>query len=222
MDRDFWLGRWRQGQTGWHQSQVHPLLERYWSTLQLDRSASVFVPLCGKSLDMCWLRERGHSIVGIDLSPLAAEGFFAGQGLQPSVERRGPLEWWVAAGYSIAIGDFFELKREDLGTAVAFYDRAAMIALPPTLRPRYRQHLAALMPHNAAGLLIGLEYDQSQVPGPPFCVLQQEVVAGFESGFGIETLCRETVPTDNPRFLEAGVTTWTEVAYRFSRPATVR
>jgi thiopurine S-methyltransferase len=222
VDHEFWLGRWRHGQTGWHQSQVHPLLERYWSSLRLEPGAGVFVPLCGKSLDMRWLRERGHPIVGIDLSPLAAEAFFAGQHLQPRVERRGPFEWWSAAGYAIAIGDFFELTREELGAAAAFYDRAALIALPPSARPRYMQHLAALLPDPAAGLLIGLEYEQSRVQGPPFSVSAHEIVAGFDRGFTVAALCREAVPTDNPRFLEAGVSTWTETAFRLDRSASLR
>lgn len=219
MDPDFWLGRWRQGQTGWHQPQVHPLLALHWSALELQRGAGVFVPLCGKSLDMRWLREQGHPVVGIDLSALAAEAFFADQRLVPRVERRGDMEWWIGGGYAIAVGDFFALTREDLGAAVAFYDRAAMIALPPELRVRYRQHLAALMPDDAVGLLIALEYEQSRVQGPPFSVQRDEVLAGFDRSFRIEMLAREAVPVDNPRFVDAGVSTWTETAYRLRRKA---
>ena len=34
------------------------------------------MPLCGKSLDMKWLAEQGHSVVGIDIVELAAQQFF--------------------------------------------------------------------------------------------------------------------------------------------------
>ncbi|WP_353195035.1 hypothetical protein [Pectobacterium brasiliense] len=52
MDTDFWLQRWRDGQTGFHQDEVMPLLQKHWPVLQLPKAARVLVPLCGKTLDM--------------------------------------------------------------------------------------------------------------------------------------------------------------------------
>ena len=37
---------------------------------------SVFVPLCGKTLDMVWLCQQGHTVVGCELSEIAALDFF--------------------------------------------------------------------------------------------------------------------------------------------------
>lgn len=38
--------------------------------------ASVFVPLCGKTLDLVWLCDQGMDVIGCDLSALAAQQFF--------------------------------------------------------------------------------------------------------------------------------------------------
>ncbi len=39
----------------------------FWPRLPIDQTATVFVPLCGKTLDMRWLRERGLSRVEEDV-----------------------------------------------------------------------------------------------------------------------------------------------------------
>lgn len=219
MDAEFWLGRWQQGQIGWHQSQAHGMLEKFWPSLDIARDARVFVPLCGKSLDMRWLRERGHAVVGIDLSPLAAQSYFAEIGVRPEIDRVGALQRWRGAGYEFWVGDFFALRSADLGTVDAFYDRAAMIALPPPERDRYRRHLAGLVPAGSRGLLITLEYDETLVQGPPFCVVSGELTNGLHRDFDIVELDRTTSTPDNPRFRDASVTTWTEVAHRLCRRA---
>src|SRR5690606_40297026 len=71
-----------------HQATVTPQLERHWDALGLPAGGTVFVPLCGKSLDMAWLAGRGHRVLGVELSEVAVRDFFAGQGLVRSEERR--------------------------------------------------------------------------------------------------------------------------------------
>ena len=108
------------------------------------------------------------------LSPLAVAQLFDELGLAPEVAPAGPLTRFAAPGIEVFAGDIFELTPEKLGPVAAVYDRAALIALPPALRPRYADHLAALAP-GAPQLLITLEYDQSLMDGPPFSVGAEEV-----------------------------------------------
>jgi len=51
MDAEFWLERWREGRTHFHQARITPPLERFWPTLQFAPGSRILVPLCGKSLD---------------------------------------------------------------------------------------------------------------------------------------------------------------------------
>ncbi len=76
MDPEFWLERWRTRQVGFHQPTPHSALDRWWPTLGVPPGARVYVPLCGKSIDMVWLAAHGHRVVGSELSPLAVEEFF--------------------------------------------------------------------------------------------------------------------------------------------------
>ena len=71
MDADFWLQRWREGRTAFHQNRVMPLLEKHWPALGLKPGRRVFVPLAGKSLDMLWLAAQGQRVLGVELSPIA-------------------------------------------------------------------------------------------------------------------------------------------------------
>ncbi len=77
MDEEFWQQRWREGRIGFHREQVMPLLEKHWRALALPKGSRVFVPLAGKSLDMAWLAAQGHRVLGIELSRIAVEQFFA-------------------------------------------------------------------------------------------------------------------------------------------------
>ena len=41
-----------------------------------DNGLSVLVTMCGRTVDLKWLCSRGHSVTGVELSPLAVEQYF--------------------------------------------------------------------------------------------------------------------------------------------------
>ena len=77
LEHDFWLERWREGQIGFHKTHWNPMLTKHWPLLGIEAGTRVFVPLCGKSLDMRYLVSLGHEVVGIDLSEDAIDAFFS-------------------------------------------------------------------------------------------------------------------------------------------------
>ncbi|MDU8620342.1 thiopurine S-methyltransferase [Pseudomonas syringae] len=170
MQADFWLQRWGAGQIGFHQSEVNKDLQQYWSSLNVAPGARVLVPLCGKSQDMSWLRGQGYHVVGAELSEAAVESYFTERSERPHITSHGDFKVYAAPGIEIWCGDFFALTVLDIGHCAAFYDRAAMIALPADMRERYVRQLEALMSQTCSGLLITLEYDQTLLEGPPFSV----------------------------------------------------
>ena len=53
---EYWRDRWKEGNTGWHREEVNKYLIKYVNELTGGRSnLRIFVPLCGKSVDMLWL-----------------------------------------------------------------------------------------------------------------------------------------------------------------------
>jgi thiopurine S-methyltransferase len=217
VEEAFWQARWAQGQIGFHLQEVNPYLQQHWPSLSIAPGSQVLVPLCGKSLDMAWLAGQGLRVLGVELAERAVEDFFAEQGLQPEVEQQGVLRLYRAAGVEIYCGDFFNVQAEHVAGCTALYDRAALIALPETMRARYVEHLAAILPGNCRGLLVSLEYAQEEMSGPPFSVSQAEIDARLSPYWQIELLARHDVLNENWRFLQRGLSSLHESIYRLQR-----
>lgn len=216
MQPEFWHKKWASNQIGFHLPQVNPHLQRFWPQLGLEESARVLVPLCGKSLDLLWLAHCGHEVLGVELSEKAVEDFFSEHQLDPAVSEQGPFNVYRAGSIELWCGDFFALTPGDVADCSALYDRAALIALPPSMRERYATHLNRILPKGSLGLLITLDYDQAEMSGPPFAVLDDEVQRLFGTSWGLKVLEDQDVLSESGKFLEAGVTRLEERVYRVS------
>ncbi|MEO8342281.1 MAG: thiopurine S-methyltransferase [Gallionella sp.] len=208
MQNDFWLERWKQEKIGFHQNGINPYLCEYWQELHLARDSLIFVPLCGKSRDLLWLRQQGHPVVGVELSDVAVQAFFQENGYAPKQITRGKFGCYKAHGIHILCGDFFEMNKEDLssrGKVNATYDRAALIALPQEMRERYVRHLISILPPATQILLITLDYLQTEMQGPPFSVSADEVAALYGEHAEVHLLAQLDVLAQNPRFQQRGL-----------------
>lgn len=214
MEHSFWLQRWREGRTGFHQDRVMPLLEKHWAALALPTGSRVLVPLAGKSLDMIWLAEHGHRVLGVELSALAVEQFFAENGLQPQVHESRYGRHYVAGAIEVICGDVFALDHVALADCGGVYDRAALIALPQAMRERYVGELHARLPADCRGLLITLEYPQLEKAGPPFSVDKHEVHRLYDARWTIDLLERRDILASQPSFIDEGVTALTTAVYQ--------
>ena len=213
MNREFWQSGWDQGRIGFHQAEINPHLQLYWSKLDVAPGGKVFVPLCGKSRDMLWLREQGYSVVGVEIVQRAVEAFFAENRLAAKTHPHGASVLWSAEGIEIYEGDFFDVSADDVADVAAVYDRASLIALPPAVRRRYAAHLREILPGNANVLLVTMDYNQSEMDGPPFAVGEDEVATLYQNAFEIEQVGKEDVLAANPRFRERGLSRLTEKVY---------
>lgn len=213
MEEGFWQTRWQRDQIGFHLNTVNPGLESYWSRLNIAKGSHVFVPLCGKSVDMCWLAEQGYRVLGIELIEKAVTDFFVEQKLTPVIRQRGPFTAYSAGQITILCGNFFDLRAEDLIDFAAFYDRAALIALPDELRKQYAAHLSAIMPQGCKGLLLTMDYPQHQMKGPPFAVPPEQVEQLLGEAFTIECTEQRDILDEEWRFKAVGITRMFDYVY---------
>ena len=216
MHAEFWQARWARSEIGFHLSEVNPYLQRYWPDLGLAQGSRVLVPLCGKSLDMLWLAGQGYRVCGVELAQKAVEDFFAEHQLEPVITEEGGFRVYRCEALEIYCGDFFALTASDVADCVAFYDRAALIALPAPMRERYAAHLQQILPQGVHGLLITLDYDQAQMSGPPFAVDDDEVQRLLGGAWQVRMLEEQDVLGESWKFLQAGVTRLEERVYRVS------
>lgn len=216
MQHEFWHQRWADQQIGFHQDAPTPLLLKHWPALGIDAGAKVFVPLAGKSRDMAWFAAQGYRVLGVELSQLAIEQFFAEHGLQPSIRESNYGRHYQAGGIELICGDAFGLDAGLLRDCAAVFDRAALIALPPDLRQRYAHELYAALPSGCRGLLITLEYAQDERDGPPFSVAEDEVRRLYATDWQTDLLERRPIPPDHPGFV-AGVSRLDTAVYALRR-----
>jgi thiopurine S-methyltransferase len=217
VQADFWLSRWRNAQIGFHQAAPDKHLTAYWPRLRLPRDSQVFVPLCGKSLDLLWLKHQGHSVVGVELSPIALENFCTENGITTRRRVLTGFDVYEADRLALYCGDFFKLTPSMLGSVRAVYDRAALISWEPPLRSRYVRHLASLMPPDSQVLLVSLEFPEHEMSGPPFSVTRTFIDELYARYFSVELLGNHEILHLESRLLARGLTKLTEIVYRLTR-----
>lgn len=204
MEHDFWHKKWSDGKIGFHQAEINPYLQSYWQRIGLEGDEKVFVPLCGKSSDMLWLREQGHEVLGVELNASACEAFFSENDAESVIVEGGDFTSYSIDGIDVLCGDFFNLTQEHLSGVTAVYDRAALIALPKEMRSKYVDHLQKVLSPAVNILLVTLEFDEET--GPPFSVSADEVEALFGERFEIK--CLDRVQPDDPRDAGRHEVTW--------------
>ena len=214
VDKQHWHDRWRDNRIGFHEETVNPHLQNFLPDFGLAPGSRIFVPLCGKAIDLSWLADQGYAVLGIELSPLALQAFFAEQGLD--YERVDTDRFCEYRGERITLlqGDYFDLRAEDLRDCALVYDRAALIAMAAADRPAYCRHMLSLLPRACDMLLITLEYDQAEMQGPPFSTPVSEVREHYAAAFAIRELERNSIIDERPRWREAGLSAMDEVVLR--------
>ncbi len=124
-----------------------------------------------------------------------------------------------ARALTVWCGDFFRLPPAATQTVGGIYDRASLIALPPDLKIAYAKKLTELSPIGTKTLLITLDYDQSEMSGPPFATPVHEVKALFGTTHTIKILHHRDSLADNPNLRARGVTALTTTVLMLERGA---
>lgn len=215
MDADFWLNAWDKGSIGFHRSDYHPELLKYFKHIKPKGDDKILVPLCGKSKDMLFLHDQGLKITGVEFSNKACEEFFSENELEFLRTDKNNFDVFEGKAHTLYCGDYFSF---DPGHKYdAAYDRAAIVALDPKSRTKYAKQYAHLLNKNGKLLLLSFEYDQSKVQGPPFSVEEYFIRELFENEFEVEVLESKAVEIGSPRFIEAGVIEAVQKSYLLTK-----
>ena len=214
VEHDFWAKRWSEGSIGFHEGQPNALLAVHIAALETKRPSRILVPLAGKAVDVRWLADRGHEVVGVEFVPEAVQAFFDEQGIEPTKAQLGGMPTSISKNVTLVCGDVFDLTPAALGHFDVVYDRAALVALAPPTRDRYVALVRSMLADGGIVFLVAFAYDQSKAPGPPWSV-DAETVRQLYAGATIEVLATRSVPV-SARLTEAGLTALEETAYRIS------
>lgn len=210
-DPEFWHNKWATNEIGFHLEDVNPLLIQFWKHTSAMRSDKVLVPLCGKSEDLIWLASKHDDVRGVDLSNIAVRAFFAEHFYTPLVTTNvsGQHELYQFDELSIVVGDIFTAPLEMVDLV---YDRAALVALPMEMRNDYAKRIQSLLNVGGKILLINLDYEQSEMAGPPFSVPEEEIKILYSDCI-VTKLQRKEAGENHPKRAEKGMSRFAEEVY---------
>jgi thiopurine S-methyltransferase len=226
LGREFWAKRWKESQIGFHEGAPNDLLAKHVARIETKRPARILVPLAGKAVDLRWLAERGHEVVGVEVVWEAVRAFFdewkVDAPVQTKVGRNEALRSCDShdtssrrslsgKGVTLVCADMFEVSAEDLGRFDVIYDRAALVALEPSTRGRYVEACRDLLAEGGMTLLVAFAYDQALTQGPPWSI-DEAAVRELYAPRAIEKLEARTV-VPSARLVASGIATIEETAY---------
>ena len=195
-----WNKNWKNEKIGFHQAQTSPSLLQYAHIL--DEERTILVPLCGKTLDMHFLHQRNHCVIGVELIPKAIDDFFQEWGVVPTKKKD---RFWYEQ-ITIINQNIFAIQPPTIPTIDGIFDRAALVALPTHIRAQYARHLLTLLKDEGTLLLITYDLPRSQEKGPPFAVRQNDVPKLFARASSVELLKEiHKTPKEEPSLSSRGV-----------------
>lgn len=168
----------------------------------------VFVPLCGKTVDMPFLCQIADEVVGVEGIRLALEQFMEEQPdlkVQCTGTTNG-FERFEGDKITLLRGDYFDLDDTKTGGKFgAIYDRASIVAIKPELREDYVQVLRKLICPGGKILLVVLERqgdEEAMKKGPPFSFPDSTTRELFEEKEWVESMTLLEVTDQLERFPE--------------------
>ena len=214
MEISYWKSRWHQDNTGWQMESVYPLLPDLWKRQGLKSQTTVLVPLCGNSPDLHWLVEAGHRVIGVDVSEKALKHAMEYHSTEFTEDTSHGFRIFRSSKMDLWQGDFLTLPTHKLPDIDLIYDKAALIALPPEMRPDYAQQIRRLTNPQTQQLVQTFEYEQHEMPGPPFSVHENEIANYYGNHFSIEVVHEQSKLDAFPKFQQRGLSSYfTEKVY---------
>uniref|UniRef100_S4R8E2 thiopurine S-methyltransferase n=2 Tax=Petromyzon marinus TaxID=7757 RepID=S4R8E2_PETMA len=190
----YWQGAWQRRQIGFHDPNVHEKLIKYLDAMRSGRAKlRVFLPLCGKAVDMKWLADLGHEVVGVEGVESAIVEFFSEQNVEfrrqtvPSLPD-GELFQSLDGKMSVYRCDFFNFTSAVAGRFDAMWDRGGLVAINASDRERFAAIMTDLMAPGCRYLLDTFNYNDLTFKGPPHYVPESEIRALYGERCDVELL----------------------------------
>lgn len=207
-----YVPQWKNQRTAFHLSDVNRILKDHVDKListdnddeddteEDDKGKAtclnrrVFVPLCGKTLDMTFLTKLADEVVGVEGIRMALEQF-SEENPDLNVKFEGTVngfDRFVGDKIILLRGNYFDLDDTKAGGKFgAIYDRGSMVAIEPHLRTDYVDTLGKLIAPGGKILLVVLERlgeEEAVKRGPPFTLPDSTIRELFESKDWFESL----------------------------------
>merc|ERR1712071_181592 len=186
-----WDGKWKANKSPWHKNEINDFLATHFSHVtKIKNPARILVPLCGKAVDMKWMYDSGHSVVGIEGVEEPIIQFFTEQKLEYRKEMVGSSPCYSTEDGRLKIvhSDLFSIDPEACGKFDGVWDRGSLVAIYHEDRERYAELIKKLLNDDFAYLVATMVYDQTQYAGPPRSVPVEEIKTLFGDKCDVQIL----------------------------------
>lgn len=185
---DDWKKDWQDGKPRWSMADIYWPLEKHIDRLTRGKPSTFFVPCCGDMVDMKWLLDRGHTVIGAELIATAASSFFQTYNIEhdvTDVKNYGKLYKSKDGKMKMYIGDVMKFNSQYCeGDVDVIYDVGAMQAINTSERVAYVDMENNVL--KSGGILfVNLmgdqeEPDKSEIVPPVFQAAYDKIVTLFE------------------------------------------
>ena len=208
--KETWEQDWTTDKPEFHSDEVNAMLIKQHHEFTGGRkNLRVLVPLCGKSLDMIWLADQGHSVVGVELIRKGIEAFLSDNKLahreEPIVlssEIQGTIFKVNEKDISLYECSIFDFSAEVAGGQFdLIWDRGSMTAINMMKDERLNQYidimLACLKPDGRYFLEFFAPESFEGMP-PSFKFISEKILTErFGDRCTIRFLGKDTMPDES-------------------------
>jgi len=150
------------------------------------RDKRVLVPLCGDSFSIIYFASKGCTVVGCELTEIAIEKLIERinksypQSFTTEIKKGGKIYRSNDNKIIIVQGDIFDSDIPFAGTFDLVYDRAALVALDPSMRVNYCKRISSLISENT---LLFFDVVERGDGGPPYTITQNDLLQLYPEKF---------------------------------------
>ncbi|KAL4237189.1 hypothetical protein ACF0H5_005569 [Mactra antiquata] len=168
-----WVHRWAVGNTAFHRPIPDKFLDANEESMFDGKIKSLFLPLCGKTPDITWMYNKGHTVCGVEIAEQPIKEYFEENKIDyetEQVENVGTLYKSKDGRLKLYVADLFDLSVSLCGQFDIIWDSKSLVAINLADRELYKDLMLSLLKPGGQYYLAVLEYDPKCWPGPPHTV----------------------------------------------------
>lgn len=197
MTVGMWKECWNTPNVAFHNPNLNELFIKYHDKMLTRPGMRIFVPLCGKAVEMKWLVDQGHKVVGLEAAPVPCKAFFEENNIPYEIHEMKGIhgEKYESLDHNVVIYccDFFLFSKDVCGEIDGIWDSGGLNSMDVEDRDKYIHRIRSLMGKGCVNLTEFVNFDKSIVD-ITWSMTKEELEREFGEGFTVEDITQMDAP----------------------------